>query len=165
MAIMVSVWSRRADSVKVCPVPETVEALPVEGNRPWESTTMRLLIFCLVTIGCVLLSASASADGDPVRGERVFNRCKSCHEVERERNRNGPHLIGLFGRASGAVEGFRYSPAMQDAEIVWDEETLDRFLADPRGYMRGNRMSFAGLRQDQDRQDVIAYLKQATVTD
>ncbi len=105
------------------------------------------------------------ADGDPARGERVYNRCKSCHELERERNRNGPHLVDLFGRVSGSVEGFRYSPAMADAEIVWDEETLDGFLSDPRGYMRGNRMSFAGLRQERDRQDLIAYLKQATAPD
>lgn len=126
---------------------------------------MRLLMPCIVTVGSVLLTAPALAEGDPVRGERVFNRCKSCHEVERERNRNGPHLIGLFGRVSGAVEGFRYSPAMQDAEIVWDEETLDGFLEDPRGYLRGNRMTFAGLRQERDRQDLIAYLKQATAQD
>jgi cytochrome c len=126
---------------------------------------MRLLMLCLVTIGSVLLAVPAFADGDPARGERVFNRCKSCHEVERERNRNGPHLVGLFGRATGAVEGFRYSPVMQDAEIVWSEETLDGFLEDPRGYMRGNRMAFSGLRQERDRQDLIAYLKQATAQD
>jgi len=113
----------------------------------------------------ILLSAPVLAEGDPARGERVFNRCKSCHEVAQERNRNGPHLVGLFGRVSGAVEGFRYSPAMEDAALVWSEETLDGFLEDPRNYLEGNRMAFAGLRRDQDRQDVIAYLKQVTGID
>ena len=127
---------------------------------------MRRLRACyLVALGSLLLSASALAEGDPARGERVFNRCKSCHEVDRDRSRNGPHLIGLFGRVSGAVDGFRYSDAMKQAAIVWDDETLDGYLENPRGYMPGTRMTFAGLRNHRDRQDVIAYLRQATATD
>ena len=125
----------------------------------------RLFLRCLSVALSILLSAPVLAEGDPARGERVFNRCKSCHEVAQERNRNGPHLVGLFGRVSGAVEGFRYSPAMEDAALVWSEETLDGFLEDPRNYLEGNRMAFAGLRRDQDRQDVIAYLKQVTGID
>ena len=125
----------------------------------------RAVAYHLIALGSLLLSASALADGDPARGERVFNRCKSCHELSRERNRNGPHLIGLFGRQSGAVEGFRYSDAMKEAAIVWSDETLDGYLENPRNYMPGTRMTFAGLRNDRDRQDVIAYLKQATATD
>lgn len=125
----------------------------------------RLVLRCLSVALSILLSAPVLAEGDPARGKRVFNRCKSCHEVAQERNRNGPHLVGLFGRVSGAVEGFRYSPAMKDAALVWSEETLDGFLEDPRNYLEGNRMAFAGLRRDQDRQDVIAYLKQVTGID
>lgn len=125
----------------------------------------RVSVYRLLALGSLLLSASALADGDPARGERVFNRCKSCHELTRERNRNGPHLIGLFGRVSGAVDGFRYSEPMKEAAIVWDDETLDGYLENPRSYMPGTRMTFAGLRNDQDRQDVIAYLRQVTAPD
>lgn len=125
----------------------------------------RVSVYRLLALGSLLFSASALADGDPARGERVFNRCKSCHELTRERNRNGPHLIGLFGRVSGAVGGFRYSEPMKEAAIVWDDETLDGYLENPRSYMPGTRMTFAGLRNDQDRQDVIAYLRQVTAPD
>lgn len=125
----------------------------------------RVSVYRLLALGSLLFSASALADGDPARGERVFNRCKSCHELTRERNRNGPHLIGLFGRVSGAVDGFRYSEPMKEAAIVWDDETLDGYLENPRSYMPGTRMTFAGLRNDQDRQDVIAYLRQVTAPD
>lgn len=125
----------------------------------------RPVVYPLIALGSLLLSASALADGDPARGERVFNRCKSCHEVDRERNRNGPHLLGLFGRMSGSVDGFRYSDAMREAGIVWSEETLDGYLENPRSYMPGTRMTFAGLRNDQDRHDVIAYLRQVTAQD
>lgn len=125
----------------------------------------RVSVYRLLALGSLLFSASALADGDPARGERVFNRCKSCHELTRERNRNGPHLIGLFGRVSGAVDGFRYSEPMKEAAIVWSNETLDSYLENPRSYMPGTRMTFAGLRNDQDRHDVIAYLRQATAPD
>ena len=125
----------------------------------------RLGVLHAIAIGSLLLSASALADGDPARGERVLHRCKSCHEVDRDRNRNGPHLLDLFGRVSGSVDGFRYSDAMNEAAIVWSDETLDGYLENPRSYLPGTRMTFAGLRSDQDRQDVIAYLKQVTAAD
>ena len=125
----------------------------------------RLGVLHAIALGSLLLSASALADGDPARGERVFNRCKSCHEVDRDRNRNGPHRLDLLGRVSGSVDGFRYSDAMNEAAIVWSDETLDGYLENPRSYLPGTRMTFAGLRNDQYRQDVIAYLKQVTATD
>ena len=124
----------------------------------------RTILSCLTALGGFLLSTSVLAEGDPGRGERVYNRCKACHEVDRERNRNGPHLVNLFGRQSGTVDGFRYSRAMKDAGVVWNEETLDGFLKNPRDYMKGNRMAFAGLRNDRDRRDVVAYLKQVTAS-
>jgi cytochrome c len=101
----------------------------------------------------------ALAQGDPEAGERVFRQCQACHVVDAEQNRVGPHLVGIFGREAGAVEGFNYSDAMAGSGIVWDEETIAAYLADPRGYIPGNRMAFAGLRQDQQIQDVIAYMK------
>ncbi len=103
--------------------------------------------------------SGASAEGDPAAGERVFRQCQACHVIDAEQNRVGPHLVGIFGREAGAVEGFNYSPAMAGSGIVWDEETIAAYLADPRGYIPGNRMAFAGLRQEQQIADVIAYMK------
>ena len=101
----------------------------------------------------------AHAQGDPEAGERVWRQCQACHVVDAEQNRVGPHLVGIFGREAGAVEGFNYSPAMANSGIVWTEETIAEYLADPRGYVEGNRMAFAGLRQEQQIDDVIAYMK------
>ncbi len=86
----------------------------------------------------------------------------ACHMVDQEQNRVGPHLVGIMRREAGAVEGFNYSDAMKEADIVWDEQTLDEYLADPRGYIPGNRMAFPGLREEEERANVIAYLKEAT---
>lgn len=99
------------------------------------------------------------AAADPAEGERVFRQCKSCHTVESGgANRVGPNLYGVVDRALASVEGFRYSPAMQAFEGTWTLERLDAFLADPRGTIPGNRMSFRGLSDATDRAHVIAYL-------
>ena len=122
----------------------------------------RGIIHALAILGGLGLSAPVLAEGDPDRGTKVFKKCKACHLVDAEKNRVGPHLVGLFGRPSGSIEGFTYSKAMVEAEIVWDEETLDGYLESPRKYVKGTRMAFGGLRKEQDRQDIIAYLKKAT---
>lgn len=102
------------------------------------------------------------AAGDPVRGAEIFRKCVTCHTVESTgRNRVGPRLHGLFGRRAGAVEGFRYSDALKASGLVWDDTTLDAYLKDSEGFVPGTRM-YGGLTLDQDRADVIAYLRQAT---
>jgi cytochrome c len=104
----------------------------------------------------------AMAAGDPAEGEKVFRKCKACHVVDSDKNRLGPTLHGVFGRTSGSVEGFKYSQAMQDAGITWDEATIDEYLADPKGYIPKNKMAFKGLAKEEERADVIAYLKEAS---
>ncbi len=98
-------------------------------------------------------------------GEKVFRKCKACHEIgEGAENKTGPHLNDVFGRTIGGVEGFRYSGAFMDAAAsgrVWDEESMTAFLSEPRDYMKGTRMSFAGLKQDAELEAVAAYLKAA----
>lgn len=103
----------------------------------------------------------AMAEGDAAAGEKVFKKCKACHVVDQEKNRLGPHLVGVFGRTSGSVEGFKYSKAMQEAAITWDETTIAEYLADPKGYVPKNKMAFPGLKKEEDRANVIAYLKEA----
>ncbi len=107
-------------------------------------------------------AGAAHAEGDAAAGEKVFGKCKACHVADKPTNRVGPYLVGLFGRQAGHVDGFKYSDAMKDSGITWDEATLDKYLADPKGFIPKNKMAFAGLKTDQERADVIAYLKQAT---
>ena len=103
----------------------------------------------------------ARAEGDADAGAKVFSKCKACHVIDKPTNRVGPYLMGVVGRQAGHVEGFKYSDAMKDSGLTWDEATLDKYLADPKGFVPKNKMAFAGLKDEQDRQDVIAYLKQA----
>lgn len=110
-----------------------------------------------------LSSGAALAEGDPDKGEKVFNRCRICHVADEETNRIGPHLVGIFGRRAGSVAGFNYSAAMNGSGITWDEETMAAFLADPDGYIPGNTMAFPGIRDEQDSVDLNAYLRIATV--
>jgi len=96
-------------------------------------------------------------------GEDLFRQCSSCHQVGPDAvNRTGPALHNIYGAVAGQVEGFRYSPAFQEAGeggLVWDDAELTAFLMDPRGYMRGNRMGFRGLRSEEDAAAMIAYLR------
>lgn len=105
---------------------------------------------------------AAKADGDPAKGKKVFNKCRTCHVVDKEQNKVGPNLVGLFGRQAGSVEGFKYSDAMMASGIVWDDETITAYLEDPKDYIPGNRMAFPGLRKEEEIEDLLAYLHQET---
>ncbi len=92
-------------------------------------------------------------------GRRVFAQCRSCHTVDAGApNRVGPNLDGVFGREIGSLEGFAYSEAVRDADFTWDAAQLDHWLANPQTFLPGNRMAFAGVRDETQRRDVIAYL-------
>ena len=92
-------------------------------------------------------------------GRRTFKNCGSCHTVvEGGTNVVGPNLHGIFGRQAGTLEGFSYSTALEDADFEWTPDRLESWLANPRDYLPGNKMSFAGVRRPEDRHAVIAYL-------
>lgn len=116
----------------------------------------------VVLASIAVVPATALADGDAKQGQRVFNKCKACHSLVAGQKRLGPSLNGMFGRKAGFEAGFNYSSAMKKSGIVWTEETLDRYLAKPREFIPGNRMAFPGLPKKKEREDLIAYLKEAT---
>jgi cytochrome c len=118
-----------------------------------------------VIAGALTLASSAAlAQGDAAQGEKVFNQCKACHAVDEPQNKVGPHLVGIFGRPAGSVEDFKYSDAIKESGITWNDETLSAFLADPRTYIKGNRMAYAGLKKDEDIANLLAYLKQESAS-
>ena len=119
----------------------------------------------LLLATCVMASP-ALAEGDAKKGKKVFNKCRACHVVDKEKNKVGPHLVGLFGRKAGTLESFqekkKYSKAMIEYGVEWDEETLAEYLAAPKKVVKGTKMAFAGLKKEKDIADIIAYLKEAT---
>lgn len=98
------------------------------------------------------------ANADPAAGERVFGKCRACHQVEDGANAVGPHLFGVVGRDVQAAAGFNYSGALADAADVWSPENLQAFLEDPRGFAPGTTMAFNGLPSVEERANLIAYL-------
>mgnify|MGYP003653428823 FL=1 len=125
-------------------------------------TIARIFAGSLLAVAAVTPVVALAQAGDAVKGKVVFARCALCHDVKPGPKKMGPALNGLFGRTSGTIAGFTYSPAMQKAKIRWDAKTLDAFLAKPSAVVPGNRMAFAGVPQAADRANLIAYLKGAT---
>lgn len=99
------------------------------------------------------------AEADPDKGANVFKKCQACHKVEAGANATGPTLHGVVGRAIGGVDGFGYSDAMANHGGTWTPEELSHFLENPRDFVPGTAMSFAGLKKDTDRANVIAYIQ------
>lgn len=104
--------------------------------------------------------ASLYSEADVGAGERVFGKCKACHQAEDGANGVGPHLYGVVGRDVGSVDGFSYSGALSEAADVWTPENLYAFLENPSGYAPGTSMSYNGLSKPEDRANVIAFLDQ-----
>ena len=130
---------------------------------------MKAKIVLTSIIAVTFASLSHAAEPDIDKGKKVFRKCKACHEVMKEKNKVGPHLVNLFGRQAGSMEGYKYSKAMKakgaDESLVWTEETLELYLTKPRSYVKGTKMAFPGLKKEADRQNVIAYLKTFSKTE
>jgi cytochrome c len=115
----------------------------------------------LLTVIGLLLAVPALAESGP--GAAELQKCKICHSLDKGgANRVGPNLYGVFGRKAGTVSGFNYSDAMKNSGIVWDDESLAKFLSDPQEAMPGNHMSFPGIKDEVKLNDLLKQLKQAT---
>jgi len=126
---------------------------------------MKIKALFLAALATLALSGSAFADGDPAKGKRVFVKCKACHVLDKEKNKVGPHLVGIIGRPVASVEGFKYSKgadsmmAFAEGGKVWDEATLTEYLKKPKALVKKTKMAFPGIKQDEQIVDLIAYMK------
>jgi len=116
-------------------------------------------VLLLSALPAAAAAAGGPAAGDPGRGAAVYERCQACHSLER--NRTGPKHCGLLGRKAGGVADFSYSKALKDSGIVWDAASLDRFLENPFKAVPGTRMGYAGVKDPQERADLVAFLAAA----
>ena len=124
--------------------------------------TRNLLIPVAVVAAVFVGSSAARADEALAKqGKKVFNKCKICHEIAKEKNKLGPHLVGIMGRKAGSVEGFKYSKAMKDSKVVWDETSIDAYVTKPKKFIPGNKMAFAGIKSEKQRKALLEYIKSA----
>ena len=103
------------------------------------------------------------AGGDAEKGMQVFNsQCRACHSLEADKNGVGPTLHGVFGRKAGSLPGYNYSAAIKKSDVMWNDDTLKQFLSDPHMFIPGDKMAFAGIKNQSQLDDLIAYLKEAS---
>jgi cytochrome c len=116
-----------------------------------------LMMMMIATVA--LLSAAGTRAQDAQDGEALFKKqCVVCHTVEAGKNKIGPTLAGIVGQKAGQVPGFAYSDVMKNSGITWTPDNITKYLADPKGFMPGNKMVFAGLKKEEDEKAMIAYL-------
>lgn len=148
-----------APEQEVAPEPEAVETEAVEtevgagDEAAVDETAAADEAADVVTVSVGGLSGNSAA------GEKVYVQCKACHSVNPGENRVGPTLHAIVGAHASHIEGFNYSKANRESGLTWDEETLFKYLEDPRGMVPGTTMAFPGVKDAQKRADLIAYLK------
>ena len=137
-------------SLSACGSPDTAATAPAPAPVPQAQTAATP----------VAASAPAKVLSPVERGAKVYKRCKACHTInEGGKRKVGPNLWGIIGQKAGQAEGFAYSKAMEESDIVWTEENLSEYLLKPSAVLPGGRMAFAGLKKESDRDAVIAYMK------
>lgn len=121
---------------------------------------MNKLQSALLVAGVVFGFSGSAMAQDAAAGEKVFIKCKACHQIgESAKNGVGPLLNGVIGRKAGTVTGYNYSDANKNSGLTWDEATFKDYIKDPKAKVPGTKMAFAGLKNDQEINDLVAYLK------
>jgi cytochrome c len=124
----------------------------------------RTIVKATVAFSVIGTAGLAYAEGDAANGEKLFRRCQACHVIDKEQNRVGPHLVGIIGREVASVDSYSYSDAMNEWAAdkgEWTTDLMFSYLEQPMQTVKGTKMAFPGLKDPQDRRDLIAYLEQA----
>jgi cytochrome c2 len=127
---------------------------------------MKKTLSLTATIAVLAFSSISYANaGDAAKGKKVFNKCKACHTVVAGKHRIGPSLAGVFGRTAGTAKKYKFSKAMKKAGkggLVWDVKTMSEYLVKPRTYIKGTKMTFAGLKKKSQIDNLMTFLEEAT---
>ena len=124
---------------------------------------MKRFLFVIATATAITATGAALADADRDRGAKAFRQCAACHSLTAGDHRTGPSLAGIWGKTAGSIAAFnRYSDALKGSGIVWNTDTLERWIKDPKATVPGNRMVFRGVAEKKTRDDLIAFLKAAS---
>ena len=129
-------------------------------NNFLKSFLMVTGIVIVVVIFSIAIAIDIANAADPVNGKKVFKKCAACHSLQEGKNKIGPSLHNLLDRKAGSVEGYKYSKAMKNSDVVWDEESLDKFLTKPRKFIKRTKMSFRGIKKKSLRDALISFFKQ-----
>ena len=120
---------------------------------------MKLYQYLALSFFITLISLNNSYAADADNGKKLFTKCKACHNADATKHKVGPHLVGIFGRKAAATDFKKYSKALKESGITWDEANLDKWLENPKGMLPGTKMLYPGLKKAEHRADVIEYLK------
>jgi cytochrome c len=125
---------------------------------------MRQLVggWWFVVGGLIAASMQHVHAADVEKGKAIFEQCAACHSLGEPGDYDGPTLKGVIGRKAGSLDDYRYSAAMKRSDVTWDATTLDKYITDPQAFIPGNRMAFAGIADQAERDDLIAFLTIAT---
>jgi len=116
----------------------------------------KLVVMAAVTLALGI--GTAQAAGDAAKGKKVYKKCKACHTLKAGKNRVGPSLHGVIGRKAAAVPKYKYSKAMKNSGLVWDDANLRGYLKSPKKFLPKNKMAFRGLKKNKDIDNVLAYI-------
>ncbi|WP_233997189.1 c-type cytochrome [Porphyrobacter sp. HT-58-2] len=156
LASLVTLSACGGKQAEEAPAETTEAAAPAEAPAATEEAPAEATEAAAAAAGGTLEFASMTTDAKA--GEKVFALCRSCHVLDEGVNRVGPSLHKIVGRKSGSVAGFAYSDANKNSGVTWSEDVLFEYLKDPKGFMPGTKMAFPGIKNDQDRANLVAYL-------
>src|SRR4051812_26045358 len=116
-----------------------------------------------ISVMLLVAAPALAADGNATRGQRIFAACSACHSLQPDKHMTGPSLSSIWNRKAGSIASFsRYSDALKSANVTWDDQTLDAWVTSPEHVIPGNEMTFPGVKDPQQRLDLLAFLKEAT---
>jgi cytochrome c len=133
-------------------------------NLAWmESVMQRHFHTAIGALAVAIMLSPTMASSEAARGQQLFRNCAACHSLEPDKNMTGPSLAGLWNRKAGSLASFsRFSDALKSSNVVWNDKTLDDWIKDPQHLIPGNDMPFQGMKNDKQRADLLAFLKEAT---